>query len=102
MYLGKMKALDMNIAFKQFSICNNAELEKKAFDTIQKEINIYSKLSHKNIVKYFTVHKSNISGIPNQLEYNVIMEYLPGGSLAEYIKENATGLSMKTIKSYMR
>ena len=48
----------------------NADLLSKSFEN---EVNLLSKLNHKNIINYFKCNRSK-----NSLE--IFMEYLPGGS----------------------
>lgn len=49
---------------------------------------IVKNLNHKNIVKFFTIHTSNLTGVSNGIQYNILMEYMDGGSLETWIKEN--------------
>ena len=40
-------------------------------------------LNHPNIVKFYTVHTCNLT---NQgIQYNILMEYMDGGSLEKWI-----------------
>ena len=59
-YLGRVKELNQLVAFKQFKVLNNEAEEKKIFQRIKKEMDLVKQLDHPHIVKYFTIHKSNI------------------------------------------
>uniref|UniRef100_A0AAY4DPY6 non-specific protein-tyrosine kinase n=1 Tax=Denticeps clupeoides TaxID=299321 RepID=A0AAY4DPY6_9TELE len=56
------------------------------------EIGILKELYHENIVKY--------KGICNEDAIKLIMEYLPAGSLKEYLPRNKANTSLKTLLSY--
>mmetsp|Transcript_27826 Transcript_27826/g.24622 ORF Transcript_27826/g.24622 Transcript_27826/m.24622 type:complete len:118 (+) Transcript_27826:68-421(+) len=73
-YLGRIVELDKMVAFKQFEIVQNQEQEQKIMNAIKKEMKIVKKLEHKNIVKFFTIHKSNLDG-DNAVQYNILMAY---------------------------
>ena len=74
------KAKEINtekiVAVKQISI-NNSQLN---YGLILKEINVLSNISHPNIVKYYKYYEEND-------RIYIIMEYLEGGTLKEYIEE---------------
>ena len=53
------------------------------------ESSMLSSLSHPNIVRYFGLHYSH-----QRREYNMILEYVDGGSLAEHVKSYPTGLPL--------
>ena len=38
----------------------------------------------------------------NYVEYNILMEYMEGGSLSDIMRKNETGLKIGTIKNIMR
>jgi serine/threonine protein kinase len=59
-YLGLISELDQLVALKQFEIVENEDQEVKIMNAIKKEMKIVKKLSHENIVKFMTIHKSNL------------------------------------------
>lgn len=59
-YLGRISELDQLVALKQFEIVENEEQEIKIMEAIKKEMKIVKKLSHANVVKFMTIHKSNL------------------------------------------
>jgi mitogen-activated protein kinase kinase len=50
-------------------------------------------------VKFYTIHKSNIDG-DNAVQYNILMEYMEGGSLEQrLLKLKGAALKLSNIKS---
>ncbi|CAI2359934.1 unnamed protein product [Moneuplotes crassus] len=98
-YLGRIVELDQLVAFKQFEIVQNDVQEKKIIEAIKKEMKIVKKLSDKNVVKFFTIHKSNLDG-DNAVQYNILMEYCDGGSLdTKLMKRKGKPLKLSLTKS---
>lgn len=101
-YLGRITDLDLLVAFKQFEVIENEEQEKKIMEAITKEMKIVKKLSHKNVLKFFTIHKSNLDA-DNAVQYNILMEYMEGGSLeAMLLKSKSKILKLPMTKSIIR
>ena len=74
-YKAKEIKTDKIIAVKQIPIQNM----EKNYKLILKEINVLKNLSHPNIVKYYKFYEEND-------KIYIIMEYLEGGSLKDFIK----------------
>lgn len=55
-------------------------------------------LNHPNIVKFYTIHTCNLTGINKGIQYNILMEYMDGGSLEKWIQENWEGFDLKDVK----
>lgn len=53
---------------------------KKSMDYVKKEIEILSKISHKNIVKFYDVKENNDS-------FFLVMEFCNGGTLSHCLEE---------------
>lgn len=71
-------------------------------EAISKEMKIVKKLSHKNVVKFFTIHKSNLGG-ENAVQYNILMEYCEGGSLDTKLLElKGKILKLSSTKSIIK
>lgn len=101
-FLGRITELDQLVAFKQFEVVENQEQETKIMETIKKEMKIVKKLSHENVVKFFTIHKSNIDE-DNAVQYNILMEYMEGGSLEAMLAKSKTKILKKPMtKSIIR
>ena len=75
-YKAKEIKTEKIVAVKQISI-NNSKIK---YEYILKEINVLSNLSHPNIVKYYKHYEEND-------KIYIIMEYLEGGTLKQYINE---------------
>jgi len=69
------------IAIKEIDIklTNNHYLESKIL-SFQQEIDILSKLNHKNIIKYFGTKRTNLS-------FHIFLEYCIGGSIAKMLDD---------------
>jgi serine/threonine protein kinase len=61
------------------------------------ESSMLASLSHPNIVKYYGLHYSR-----QRREYNMIMEFVGGGSLADHIKLHPHGLPMERVQKLTR
>lgn len=75
-YKAKEIISDKIVAVKQISI-NNSEAN---YESILREIQVLSKISHPNIVKYYKYYEEND-------RIYIIMEYLEGGTLKEFIND---------------
>lgn len=101
-YLGLITEINQLIAFKQFEVVENEEQERKIMHAIKKEMKIVKKLSHENVLKFFTIHKSNIDQ-DNAVQYNILMEYMSGGSLeAMLLKSKSKILKLLMTKSIIK
>lgn len=73
--------------------------KNKIMEAIKKEMKIVKKLSHSHVVKFYTIHKSNIDR-DNAVQYNILMEYMDGGSLDQKLaKLKGKTLKLSAIKS---
>ena len=84
-YLGRINELKLEIAIKQFEVIANPVIEKKIAETISKEMQLVKNLEHPNVVKFYTIHKSMVKDINNGVTYNLLMEYMKGGSLDSWL-----------------
>ncbi|XP_010436369.1 PREDICTED: mitogen-activated protein kinase kinase kinase ANP1-like [Camelina sativa] len=75
----------------------SAELSSSTF--LQKEESILSTLSSPHIVKYIG---SGLTRENDRLVYNILMEYVSGGSLHDLIKKSGGKLPEPAIRSYTR
>ncbi|KAI3675621.1 hypothetical protein L1987_85212 [Smallanthus sonchifolius] len=75
----------------------STELSSSSF--LQKEQQFLSKLSSRYIIKYMGFDVDYVDHVPM---YNLLMEYAPGGSIADVIKEEGGCLDECLIRSYTR
>ncbi|CAH8363458.1 unnamed protein product [Eruca vesicaria subsp. sativa] len=75
----------------------SSEFSSSAF--LQREQTILSRLSSPYVVKYIG---SNTTTENNTLMYNLLMEYVPGGSIHDLIKNSGGKLPETEIRSYTR
>lgn len=54
---------------------------KNVYDTLRTEIDMVKSLNHPNIITYYGLHKSPNPTTPELIDYNILMEYMPGGNL---------------------
>jgi eukaryotic-like serine/threonine-protein kinase len=84
-FLGKILELNQFVAIKQFSVIENKAREEKIIEEVKKELQIVKNLNHPNIVKCFTIHTCNLTGVEGGIQYNLLMEYMDGGSLMKWL-----------------
>jgi len=101
-YLAQIVSLDEFIALKQFEIKTDQSGFKKTLKMLIKEVNLVKSLSHPNVIKYYSLRRSNNKKLLNTMEYNLLMEYMDGESLANFVKENKRRLPKSKIKDIMR
>ena len=61
-------------------------------------MDLVRKLDHPNVIKYYTIHESNMKNQSGLVEYNVLMEYMDGGNLAQLIAKYKNGLDVNVAK----
>ena len=61
------------------------------------EMNILQKLCHINIVR---LHE--IIDDPSCMKIFLVMDYLPGGTLAELLERNENGIPIEDVRTYFR
>ena len=81
----------------EFFAVKSAELSSSAF--LQREQTILSSLNSPYVVKYIGFNKTTEN---NKLMYNLLMEYIPGGSIHDLIKNSGGKLPEPEIRSYTR
>ncbi len=69
------------VAMKNFRLSDKISENFSLVNSIKKEVKLHRQLNHKNIVKYITIDVP-----PDKQSIDIILEYLPGGSLLERIK----------------
>lgn len=89
MYLGKQKEDGKEYAVKAFSK-EYILSQPKGRESMKNEINILLDLHHRNVIELIEVHESKNS-------LYVILEYLGGGSLSDYLKRSTEFLSDDTV-----
>ncbi|KAG7537991.1 Protein kinase domain [Arabidopsis suecica] len=80
-----------------FLAVKSAEISSSAF--LQREQSILSNLSSPYIVNYIG---SNVTTENDKLMYNILMEYVSGGSIHDLIKNSGGKLPEPVIRSYTR
>jgi len=101
-HLGYIRGVNEPIVIKQFIIKADEENLEKMVEMLVKEVEMIRSFNNPNIVKYLKFHRSNFDKSSNKLEYNIIMEYMSGGSLADLLKSNGRGLTKPLIQDILR
>ena len=98
----KIKDYEEELALKQYDLVKNQKRNGEPYDGLIKEFEMLKHLDHENIIKYICLYKPKTTTYYNCLEFGIIMEYMPGGSLDTYIEENAHSMSFETKKNIMK
>ena len=101
-YLARLTSFDEYIALKQFEIKSDKDRYTKIVKTLYEKMQLVKSLNHPNILKYYSLRKSNNQKLLNTVEYHLLMEYMDGESLAKAIKEKKKGFSKAKIKKIMK
>lgn len=101
-YLGKIVSLNELVAIKQYEVKLDQSDFKRLIEMLAKEVELVKALGHPNIIKYYKLHRSNFRNLENVAEYNVIMEYIENGSLADLLKSHKRGLPRSQIQEIVR
>lgn len=94
-YLAEDMMFQGLVALKQYE-CNFEE-SGTLREILITEVKMMRKLSHPNIIKYFGLYVPDDS-FEGLSVYNVIMEYVPGGSLADKLKSSGA-FNLKQIQN---
>lgn len=100
-YLGRIKSeggMEELVAFKQYKVNHLKMNEQRILETVRNEMDLVRKLDHPNVIKYYTIHESNMKKQNDLVEYNVLMEYMDGGNLAQLIGKYKNGLDVNVAK----
>ena len=101
-YLGKIVSLNELVAIKQCEVKLDHSDFKRLIEMLAKEVELVKALTHPNVIKYYKLHRSNLRNLENVVEYNVIMEYMQKGSLADLLKFNKRGLPKAQIQEIVK
>ena len=59
-------------------------------------------INNDNIIQYYCLYKPKNISYDNSLEYGIMMEFLPGGSLESYIEESFENIQNVDKKNFCR
>ncbi len=93
---GSPSRLNANVTYvtKTKKIVDNFEIANQIFQSMFKEFKIAKNLKHPNVVRYIDfITKKN----DKVCEFNIILEYLEGGNLRQFIVSNNNHNLHKTI-----
>ena len=101
-FLCKVKEFEQEVALKQYDLVKNQKGNKDAYEALSKEFVMLKQLQNDNIIQYHCLYKPQKTAYYNCLEFGIIMEYMPGGSLDAYIEEGMDKISIDQKKSIMK
>ncbi len=90
------------MALKQYDLVKSQKGNNETYDSLSKEFEMLRHLKHENIIRYYSLYKPQKMAYTNCLEFGIIMEYMPGGSLDSCIEESFGSMTIKTKKSIMK
>ena len=91
------------LALKQYEAMNSNKQDKNKYQMLTKEFNLLRKLEHPNIIRYHSLYKTKKDGkCRNMINFGILMEYMPGGSLAAFIEESFQNISLMDKKRFMK
>lgn len=91
------------LALKEYEIMTSDKEGVKKYEKLKKEFYMLRQLDHPYIIQYYSMFRPNEKGkCINTLTFGVLMEYMPGGSLATYIEENHKNLSLEKKKQFIK
>lgn len=91
------------LALKEYEIMTSDKEGVKKYEKLKKEFYMLRQLDHPYIIQYYSMFRPNEKGkCINTLTFGVLMEYMPGGSLATYIEENHKNLSLEEKKQFIK
>ena len=89
-------------ALKIYYMPDDEKARSNYYNYLKSEFKLLNSLSHPNIIQYYCFYKPCFKKFPNDQEFGVIMEYMPGGSLERFINENKRAISLETIKAFTK
>jgi serine/threonine protein kinase len=89
---------------KEFKLHHHQQDEEHLLERLLTEYKILEMLNHVNIMRYTMLYHGHRRGalIPEQNKFGVLMDYMSGGSLDEYIKVNYERLTDADKKNFIR
>lgn len=97
-----MKGFETEVALKQYDLVKSNKKNGEAFEGLKKEFEMLKQVDHDNIIKYMSLYKPKTTTYNNCLEFGIIMEHMPGGSLDSFIEEDFHNFSFSFKKTIMK
>lgn len=89
-------------AVKKYEVMKNDVKNKETFQKLKKEFKMLQNLDHSNIIQYIALYKPKRQPVVNCVEYGIIMEYMEGGPLENYIDSASSQISLDNKKSLIK
>ena len=98
----RIKDSDEFVALKQYEPLRNQAYGVQNIDSLRDEFRMLRELEHENIIEYKCLYSSKKKSNNSALDFGIIMEYMPGGSLESYIESSFATIPFQNKRSIMR
>lgn len=101
-FLCKVKEFEDLVALKQYDMVKSQHYGGQSYESLKNEFHMLRQLDHPSVIKYYCLYRSRKKTYTNGMEFGVIMEYMPGGSMESYIESNFDSISFRNKKALIR
>jgi len=99
-YLCRIREFEDDVALKQYDF-HKSQKQGINYETLKEEFHMLRQLDHENVIRYLCLYRPKRKTLNNR-DFGVIMEYMSGGSLEDYIKNDYEHINFDNKKSLMR
>ena len=99
-YLCRVREFDDDVALKQYDF-HKSQKQGINYETLKEEFHMLRQLEHENVIRYLCLYRPKRKTLNNR-DFGVIMEYMSGGSLEDYIKNDFGHITFENKKSLMK
>ena len=99
-YLCRIREFDDEVALKQYDFHKSLK-QGINYESLKEEFHMLRQLEHENVIRYLCLYRPKRKTLNNR-DFGVIMEYMSGGSLEDYIKNDFEHITYDNKKSIMR
>lgn len=89
-------------AVKKFLLMRSDEKSMIRFNKLKDEFLMLKNLNHSNIVRYLSLWHPAKQPFPNAIEFGILMEYMKGGPLDQYLDSEHSKISLLEKKSLIK
>lgn len=100
-FLCEVKEFEGLVALKQYD-ANKSQYGGQSYEALKDEFHMLRQLDQENVIQYYCLYRSKRKTFSSFVEFGVIMEYMPGGSLEKYIETSFSSITMKTKRSFIK
>lgn len=100
-FLCEVKEFEQLVALKQYD-ANKSQYGGQSYEALKDEFHMLRQLDQENVIQYYCLYRSKRKTFSSFVEFGVIMEFMPGGSLEKYIETSFDSITMKTKRSFIK